>query len=47
VLSSLEMLDVVRVRGHDLERACADLVAAASAQGGRDTISVILARHGA
>jgi PPM family protein phosphatase len=45
MLSDQDMLEIVLQHGRDLEAACADLVAAANAQGGRDNISVILAQY--
>lgn len=39
------ILEIVSVRGADLEAACADLVAAANAAGGRDNISAILVKY--
>jgi PPM family protein phosphatase len=45
MLSDARILDVVAARLPDLEAACQDLVAGANAEGGRDNISVILARY--
>jgi protein phosphatase len=45
MLSDQDMLEIVLKHGSDLEAVCADLVAAANAQGGRDNISVILAQY--
>ena len=45
MLSDPRMLEIVSTHGTDLEGACDDLVADANAQGGRDNISVILARY--
>jgi protein phosphatase len=38
------ILEVLRAHGHDLEEACHRLVAAANQQGGRDNVTVLLAR---
>ena len=45
MLSDARILDIVGTRSPDLEAACQDLVASANAEGGRDNISVILARY--
>ena len=45
MLSDQDMLEIVVAHGSDLEAACADLIEAANAQGGRDNISVILVRY--
>ena len=47
MLSDPDILEIVSAHGIDLEAACADLVADANAQGGRDNISVVLVRYGA
>jgi PPM family protein phosphatase len=39
------ILEIVSTRGTDLDGACADLVAEANAQGGRDNISAVLVRY--
>ncbi|MGH7331939.1 MAG: protein phosphatase 2C domain-containing protein [Candidatus Rokuibacteriota bacterium] len=44
MLADAQILDTIARGGEDLERACDDLVAGANAEGGRDNISVILAR---
>jgi serine/threonine protein phosphatase PrpC len=45
MLPDQRILEVVSIRGADLEGACDELVAAANAEGGRDNISVVLVRH--
>jgi serine/threonine protein phosphatase PrpC len=45
MLDDRRILDIVSAHGADLETACRDLVVAANAEGGRDNISVILARY--
>lgn len=47
MLPDQQILEIVSIRGADLEGACDELVAAANAQGGRDNISVVLVRHAA
>jgi serine/threonine protein phosphatase PrpC len=39
------ILEIVATHGRDVERCCAELVAGANAEGGRDNISAILLRH--
>ncbi len=45
MLSDAQILETISGGGEDLERACDELVANANAEGGRDNISVILARY--
>lgn len=45
MLSDAQILDTVSRHRDDLDGACDDLVAGANAEGGRDNISVILARY--
>jgi protein phosphatase len=45
MLPDVRILEVVTGRGTDLEGACGDLVEEANRAGGRDNVSVILARY--
>jgi len=45
MLSDAQILETLARSGDDLEGACDELVASANAEGGRDNISVILARY--
>jgi PPM family protein phosphatase len=47
MLADARILDVVSTRVPDLEAACHDLIAAASAEGGRDNVSAVLVRYAA
>jgi protein phosphatase len=47
MLPDARILDVVSARVPDLEAACHDLIAAASAEGGRDNVSAVLVRYAA
>jgi protein phosphatase len=47
MLPDSRILDVVIARSPDLPAACSDLVAGANGEGGRDNISIILARYSA
>jgi protein phosphatase len=46
MLGDEEIADVVSVRSADLAGACEELVSRANGAGGRDNISVVLARYG-
>ena len=46
MLPDRRILEIITAHGADLEVACRELVSEANAQGGRDNISVVLARYG-